>query len=128
MTASPVAKVDSLSSATTSPDSMPTRASRPSSLHALERRERRANGALGVVLVRERDAEGGHDGVAGELLDRAAVRDDAMRDLVEEAVDPPADDLGIGVGEELRRVDEIDEEDGCELALHASMVVAGDYG
>ena len=93
-------------------------------LDALERRDRRADGALGVVLVRERHAEGGHDGVAGELLDRAAVRDDAVRDLVEEAADAPADDLGIGVGDELRRGDEVDEEHGCELALHASMVVA----
>ena len=78
-------------------------------LDAVERRERGADGALGVVLVRERDAEGGHHGVAGELLDRAAVRDDAVRDLLEEAVDAPADDLGVGVGDELRRVDEVDE-------------------
>ena len=39
-----------------------------------EDRERSANAALGVVLVRLRDAERGHDGVAGELLDHAAVR------------------------------------------------------
>ena len=94
-------------------------------LDAVERRDGGADGALGVVLVRERDAEGGHHGVAGELLDRPAVRDDAVRDLVEEAADAPADDLGIRVGEELRRGDEVDEQHRCELALHASMVVAG---
>ena len=89
-------------------------------LDAVERRDRRADGALGVVLVRERHAEGGHDGVAGELLDRPAVRDDAVRDLVEEAAHAPADDLGVGVVHELRGGDEVDEQHGGELALHAS--------
>jgi hypothetical protein len=37
----------------------------------LANRERTSNGPLGVVLVRDRCAEDGHDGVAGELLDRA---------------------------------------------------------
>ena len=55
LTASPVAKVESASSATTSPASMPIRASRPSSCTDVEDRERGANGALGVVLVRLRD-------------------------------------------------------------------------
>ena len=91
---------------------------------AVERRDRRADGALGVVLVRERHAERGHDGVAGELLDRPAVGDDAVRDLVEEAAHAPADDLGVGVVHELRGGDEVDEKHGGELALHASMVVA----
>ena len=35
--------------------------------------ERGANGAFGVVLVRDRHAEDGDDGVADVLLDRAAV-------------------------------------------------------
>ena len=78
-----------------------------------------ADGALGVVLVRLRDAERGHDGVAGELLDDAAVRGDAVRDVLEERVDAPADDLGIARGDELGRADEIDEEHGRELPLHA---------
>ena len=39
----------------------------------VEDRDRCAHGSLGVVLVRLRDPEGGHDGVAGELLDDAAV-------------------------------------------------------
>ena len=50
-------------------------------VHLVEDRERRPDRALGVVLVRLRDAEGGQDGVAGELLDDAAVRLDAVRDL-----------------------------------------------
>ena len=124
LTGSPVAKVDSTSSATTSPDSIPTRASRPSSLHAVERRERRAHGALRVVLVRERHAECGHDGVAGELLHRAAVRDDAVRDLVEEARDLAPDDLRVHVCDELGGRDEVDEQHRGELAFHRCMLVA----
>ena len=73
------------------------RTSRPSSRDAVERRERGADGALGVVLVLERHAEGGHHGVARELLHRPAVGDDAVRDLVEEAADAAAHDLRIDV-------------------------------
>ena len=83
-TASPVAKVDSPESTTTSPASIPMRASRPSSLTRLHDPERRPDGALGVVLVRLRDAERRHHGVAGELLHDPAVRDHAVRDAVEE--------------------------------------------
>ena len=41
-------------------------------------RERGSSGALRVVLVRLRDAEGGQHRVAGELLDDAPVHDDAV--------------------------------------------------
>ena len=126
LTASPVANVDSASSSvTTSPDSIPIRAARPSSRDALERREPGADGALGVVLVRERHAEGGHHRVAGELLDDAAVGDDAVRDLLEELRDAAADDLRVRARQQLRRGDEIDEQDGRELPLHDLIVVAG---
>ena len=79
-------------------------------MHRVEDRGGGADGALGVVLVRLRDAESGHDRVAGELLDDAAVRGDAMRDVLEERVDAPAHDLGIAHCDELGRADEIDEE------------------
>ena len=42
--------------------------------------ERSPHGALGVVLVRLRDAEGSHDRIARELLDLPAVSLDASRD------------------------------------------------
>ena len=45
----------------------------------LEDPESGARRSIGVVFVRMRNTEGGHDGVAGELLDRAAVRLDAAR-------------------------------------------------
>jgi len=91
-------------------------------VHAFEDPEPGANGALGVVLVRLRDAEGRHHGVAGELLDDAAVRGDAVRDALEVGLDTATHDLGIGTGDERRRVDEIDEQDRGELAFHASSV------
>ena len=94
-------------------------------LDLLQRGERGTDGAFRVVLVGERDAEGRHHGVAGELLHRAAVRDDAVRHLVEEPRHPAAHDLRVGVGHELGRRDDVDEQDGCELSLHRPILVVG---
>ena len=94
----------------------------PEAVHRVEDRGGGADGALGVVLVRLRDAEGGHDGVAGELLHDPAVRRDAVRDVLEERVDAAADDLGIARSDELGRADEVDEEHGRELAFHRTSV------
>ena len=88
--------------------------------------ERGAKGALRVVLVRERDAERGHDGVAGELLDGAAVRHDAARDAVEVVVDALPDDLRIGARDQPCGVDEIDEQDGRQLPFHSSSLGSGE--
>ena len=49
----------------------------------VEDRQRGADRALGVVLVRCRNPERCHDGVAGELLDDAPMRSDALRDVLE---------------------------------------------
>ena len=101
------------------------RADRPRSSTAGMICERGAQGPLGVVLVRDGHSERGHHGIAGELLDRAAVCLDAARDMVEVPVDALANDLGIGAGDEPGRVHEIDEEDGRELAFHTSSVRSG---
>ena len=85
--------------------------------------ERRAHGTLGVVLVRDRHTEGRHHRVARELLDRASVRFDASRDDLEVAVDALADDFGIRARDEACRVDEIGEEDGCDLAFDHGPIV-----
>ena len=45
----------------------------PSRAHGVDELERRADRPLGVVLVRGRRAPDGHDRVADELLDGAAV-------------------------------------------------------
>jgi hypothetical protein len=88
-------------------------------------REGCAHGAFGVVLVRDRDAEGRHDGVARELLHGAAVDVDAARDRFEERRHTTPHDLRVGAGDELRRGDEIDEENGRKLALHSLSVRRG---
>ena len=93
----------------------------PELVYRVEDRGRGAHSALGVVLMCLRDPERSHDGVAGELLDDAAVRRDAVRDVLEERVDAPANDLRIARGDELRRADEVDEDDGCELAFHSQV-------
>src|SRR5439155_19882075 len=41
-------------------------------------RERRAHRSFGVVLVRDWNAEDGHDRVADELFDRGPVRDEDL--------------------------------------------------
>ena len=86
-TASPVAKVDSASSTTTSPDSTPIRTAEPERLDLRHDLERRPQRPLRVVLVRDGHAERRHDRVAGELLDGAAVLLDRPGDLLEVAVD-----------------------------------------
>src|SRR5206468_12852838 len=60
-------------------------------VHCLLHRESRPDRALRVVLVGLWDAERGHDRVAGELLDDAAVLLDATRARPEEPRDtaPP---------------------------------------
>ena len=73
--------------------------------------------------MRDRHTEGRHHRVARELLDRASVRLDASRDDLEVAVDALADDFGIRARDEARRVDEIGEEDGCDLAFHHGPIV-----
>ena len=95
----------------------------PELVHRVENRGGGADRALGVVLVRLRDPEGGHDGVARELLDDAAVRRDAVRDVLEERVDAPPDDFRVACGDELGRADEIDEDNRCELPFHSVIVV-----
>ena len=65
-----------------------------------------------------RHAESGHHGITGELLDDAAVLPHALRDGLEELVYAAPHDLRVGAGDELCRVDDVDEQHRCELALH----------
>ena len=85
-------------------------------------REPRAHGALGVVLVGLRDAEGRHDRVAGEFLHDPAVGDHAVRDALEEGLDTAAHDLGIGPRDQAGRIHEVHEQDRGEFAFHAFIV------
>ena len=85
---------------------------------AVEDLERCTDGALRVVLVRLRDPERGHDGVACELLDCSAVALDAARDAVEELRHAPAHDFRVARRDERRGVDEVDEQDRGEFSFH----------
>ena len=81
--------------------------------------ERGARGAKRVVLVRDRDAEGGHDRVARELLHRAAVPREGRRDRLEVAPQDAPERLRIERLRERHRLDDVDEEDRDEPAeLH----------
>ena len=91
----------------------------------LDDRDRGPDRALGVVLVRRRDAEHGDDGVARILLHGSAERLDVAAGAVEEARDPPPDDLRVGRRDERGRVDEVDEQRRRELALHAPSLGSG---
>jgi len=88
-------------------------------VHPVDDRERRADRSFGVVLVGLRDAEGGHDCVAGEFLHRAAVGLDAAGDAFEVGRHAPPDDLGVSPRDQVGVVDEVDEEDGRQLPFHA---------
>ena len=109
---------------TASPVLIPTRTCRSrsgsasfSSAIASRMLEPRPHGPLGVVLVRHGSAEGGHDRVTDELLDRAAVALDLL---------PQAGVVGTDAGAHVLRVlllggggeaDQVAEEDGDDLPL-----------
>src|SRR6266516_2996322 len=76
--------------------------------------------AFGVVLVRLRDPERRHDCITGELLDDPAVRRDAVRDLVEELRNATANNFRVTPLDERGRLDEIGEQHGRKLPLHAA--------
>ncbi len=93
----------------------------------LDDREGGTQRPLRVVLVSLGHPECRHHRVTGELLDRASMQLDARRGALEVAVDPATYDLGIARGHERRRVDEIDEEHGCELPLHSASLGSGEH-
>ena len=112
------------SATTASPVLIPTRTCRSrsgsasfSSAIASRMREPGPHRPLGVVLVRHGSAEGGHDRVADELLDRAAVALDLLPQAGVVGTDARAHVLGVlllgGGGE----ADQVAEEDGDDLPL-----------
>ena len=84
---------------------------------ALDDRQRRADGPLGVVGLRERRPEDRHDGVTDVLLDDAAVVLDPRARVVEVQLVAIADVLGVGAVGTRRRTDHVDEQDRDELPL-----------
>ena len=124
LTASPVANVESRSSATISPASTPILASSPSPVHRVEDRgggtDRRARRRPRAPVGRR----SGHNGIAGELLHDPPVRRRCSgRRARRNELTRRRDDLGIARSDKLRRADEIDEQDCRELAFHRVIVV-----
>ena len=80
-------------------------------LDRVDELERRPDGPLGVVLVGDRRAPDGHDGVADELLDRAAVALDDLARRVEVADSSSRVFLRVASLGEGREADEVGEQD-----------------
>ena len=78
--------------------------------------DRRTTRPQCIVLVRLRDAEHRHHGVADELLDGAAVSLDDRLHLLEVACEQRPQRLGIGLLSQLGRAAEVAEQDGHRLA------------
>ena len=76
---------------------------------------RRANGAERIVLVHDRHAEDGHDRVADELLDGAAVPLEHALHGVEVPPHHAAQELGVEPLAERGRLGDVCEEDGDDL-------------
>ena len=79
--------------------------------------ESRADTSLGVVLVRDGGAPDGHDGIADELLDGAAVTLDDVASDIEVASQQLADRLGITALGQRGEADEVREQDRDEATF-----------
>ena len=102
-----------------SPVVIPTRSSRLSSSGEVADRERRADGALGVVLVRRRRPEERHHRVADELLDGAAVSLELGADALVVGAEDSLDVLRVHRLGPRREADEVAEDDRDDLAFAA---------
>ena len=91
-------------------------------VHLLHDPQRRAQRALGVVLVRDRCAEEGEDAVAGEILDVAAEPIDVGDDAGDRFADDELDLFRVEPLGERRRADEVGEQDRHDLPLLAKLL------
>ena len=97
-----------------------TRASvdaRAECLHCVNQLERRTNGQLGIVLLRDWCSPDGHYRIAYELLDGAAVALDHLAREVEVARQGLPDLFRVTLLGERRETDEIREQDADEAPL-----------
>ena len=89
-------------------------------------RERRAERALGVVLVRDRRAEERHHPVAEELVDRPLVAVDRAQDHLEGAVHDRVDVLGVELLGHRGEARHVREHHGDDLALALDGALGGE--
>ncbi len=87
--------------------------------------ERRADGALGVVLVRDGSAEDRHHGVADELLDGAAEALELVAQAGVVRAEQRAHLLGVHLLSARGEADEVGEEDGDDLAFLEPRLLLG---
>ena len=80
-------------------------------------RQRRVDGPRRVALVGGRYPEDGHDGVADELLDAAAIVENGLGDALEVAIDNGADLFRVQRLGHGRETGQVREEDGGLFAL-----------
>ena len=78
--------------------------------------ERRSHGAECVILVGDRDAEGAHDRVAHELLDRSSVPLDRYAHRLEVGVEHSSQELGVQTLPQLGRTYKIAVKSSNEAA------------
>ena len=93
--------------------------------HAFLHAERREAGPHGVVLVRERRAEEGHDPVAHDLVHGALVAVDSFHHPLEDRIEELPRLLGVAVGEQLHRALEVGEEHGHLLPFAFERALGG---
>ena len=82
------------------------------------------DGPLGVVLVGDRGAEQGDDGVAEQLVDAPAERLDVGDEALEARLDQALHRLGVEVLGQRRVADEVGEQDGDDAPLLGGEVEA----
>ncbi len=82
-------------------------------------RQRGSDGEVGILLARATQPEHGHDGIADELLDHAAVGLDQRVPSCEVLVDERADVFRVERPRQHGEVDEVGEQHRDELALLA---------
>ena len=85
-------------------------------LQALHHLDRRANGPQRVIFMKRRYAEYGHHGIADELLNGPSVPFQHRAHLCEIAGHDAPKGFGIQALSEMRRSDDVREEDGNGLA------------
>jgi hypothetical protein len=96
--------------------------------HGIVDGERGADRALGLVAVRQRRAEHGHDAVAEVLVDPAAVLLDDAVDPLEEAAEQRVHVLGVELPAQRGVAGEIGEEHHDLAPLAHRLVVLGVTG